>query len=300
MAIACRSFHAVNPRFLLALAVVLLAALGGQAAVVDPDVKQYGVGKSRRFMQTGPGTVTFADFTFEAFVELKPGGALQSATLLGPFVGGTQILALRTDEAGFEAAAFTGDPTTAKSNLNASYPDSTPGNIATNYSLTFVTGANATYSASFSLTGDAYPATTPIFTLDNGSWNNGAYLLDPAQATNFGWALPDFNAATDIVRFEIQPRAGGSELVEQQFQGSNPGGYTVGAGLLTPGVEYVGELIFARLVDTNTSTVPGAQGFAFYVLETSFNFVAIPEPPVYVLLVLGLGVVARTLRRRRA
>jgi hypothetical protein len=290
----------VNPRFITAWAVFLLAALDGQAAVVDPDVKQYGVGKSKAYVQTGPGTVTFANFTFEAFVELKPGGTLQSATLLGPLVGGTQILTIHTDDAAFESAAFTGDPTIAKSNLNASYPNSTPGNAATNYSLTFVTGANATYSASFSLTGDAYAATIPLFTLDNGSWNNGAYLLDPAQATNFGWALPDYNAATDIVRFEIQPKTGGSELVEQQFQGSNPGGYTVGAGLLTPGVEYVGELIFARLVDINTSTVPGVQGFAFYAIETNFNFVAIPEPPACALLVLGLGLVARTLRRRRA
>lgn len=288
------------PRLIPASVVFLLAALGAQAVIVDdPNIRQYGVGKRKGYVQTGPGQVAFANFTFEAFVDLKPGGSVLLATLQGPLLGGTQTLSITQDGVEYQSVQFTGDPTTAKGNLNGNFSDSTPGNAGTNYSLSFTTGANAVYSASFSLTGETYATTAPTFTLDNGSWNNGIYVLDPTQATHFGWAFSDYNAATDIVLFNVKPKTGGSELVEQQFQGNNPGGYTVNANQLTPGGQYIGELTFARLVDTSTTTVPGAQGFAFYALETSFEFTAIPEPSTYVLLMLGFGLVGRAVRRRR-
>lgn len=287
------------PRCIQLLAVFLFAALGAHAVIVDdPDIRQYGVGKRKGYVQSGPGVVTFSDFTFEAFVDLKPNGTLQSASLQGPLLGGTQTLTINSDGADYQSAQFTGDPTTAKGNLNGNFSDSTPGNAGTNYSLSFTTGSNNAYSASFGLTGDTYATTVPTFTLDNGSWNNGIYVIDPAQMTNFGWAFTDYNAATDIVLFNIRPKAGGNKIIDQEFQGSNPGGYSVGANQLTLGTEYVGELTYARLVDSNTTTVPGAKGFAYYALETSFNFVAVPEPPVYALLALGLGLVIRTVRRR--
>ncbi len=270
----------------------------GAAQVSDPNVLQYGVGKNRTHLQTGPGQTAFTSFTFQAFIDLRPDGVLTSAVLQGPLLGGVQSLSLHSTGANFESAQFTGEPTTAKGNLNGNFADSTPGNAGTNYSLVFTTVPGTTYSVGFSLAGDNYPEDIPQFTLDNGQWTEGGYQLDAGQTVNFGWAFPGYNAATDMVVFRVRP-AGGDEILRQQFQGSHPGGFAVTAGTFAPGTAYVAELGFARVVASNPNAVAGAQGVAFYALQTNLTFTAVPEPSTYALLALGLGVVLLPVLRRR-
>jgi hypothetical protein len=289
----------MHPRALIAGLLFLASCTSGWAVIVtDPDIKDYWVGKLKSYTQTGPGGPTFTDFTFQASVDLKPGGSLTLATLQGPLLGGAQPLAILSDYAEYKSASFSGEPTTAKGNLNGNFADSTPGNAGTNYRLNLTTGSAAVYSVSLSLAGDRYPATTPLFTLDNGVWSNGLYYLNVGQTTNLGWSFADYNAATDVVVFSIHPKDQGAELVDLQFRGSQPGGYALNGNLLIPGAHYIAQLGFARVVDSPT-TIPGVEGFAFYGVETSFEFVAIPEPSTYALLALGLAMVGVSVARRR-
>lgn len=271
--------------------------------IVDPDVAQYGVGKTNGYTQSGPSTTTFQSFTFNAFVDQRAGGNLVGAVLQGPLLGGTQTLTLNAEGADFNSISFTGVPVTAKNNLNGNFSDSTPGNAGTNYRLKIDTsGAGSPdYDVSFSLAGDLYPADIPLFTLDNGAWIGGTYYADTVHnATQLSWSFPTYNSSTDVILLKIEPAAGGAEIVDEQFKGAFTGGFTLSQGLLTAGTEYKVQLTFARLVDQDTTTVPGVQGVAFYATETTFSFVAVPEPSTYVLLLLGLGSVWISIRRRRS
>jgi len=283
---------------------IVLALLGvvvTSAQVTFPGVDQYGVGKRKGYTQTGPTQGTFTDFTFEAFIDFKIGAdvTLNSATLQGPLLGGTQTLSIGSSGANFTSVEFTGEPTNAKGNLNNKFEDSSPGNGNKTYDLSFeITDGETTsaYTVNFPLSGDAYPLDVPTVTLNNGSWLNGVFQLDSTQSTSFGWAFSNYSSSTDVIIFNVK-QANGNSVVEQQFQGSNPGGYTILANVFTPGVQYIGELTFARLVANDTTSVSGAQGVAFYALETTFNFQAVPEPSTYIL--LGLGSVLLFMRRQR-
>lgn len=289
----------MRPRAILSCLVFLAAALAARAVIVtDPNVLQYGVGKLKVYTQSGPTTLTFSEFTFQAFVDLRPGGTLTAATLQGPLLGGTQNLTISPDGAEYQSVKFSGEPTTAKGNLNGNFADSTPGNAGTNYTLGITTVPGTSYSVSFSLAGDQYAATTPLFTLDNGTWDNGLYRVNAGATTNFGWSFADYNSATDVIVFSIRLKDADGDLVDLQFQNSNPGGFALDGSLLVPGTHYIAQVGFARVVDSPT-TIPGAQGVAFYGVETAFEFVAIPEPSTYALLALGLGVVGLTVWRRR-
>lgn len=289
----------MHPRALLPVLLFLATAVVSRAVIIsDPNILQYGVGKLKGYVQTGPGTVTFTDFTFQAFVDLRPGGTLTAATLQGPLLGGTQTLTIHPDGAEYQSVKFSGEPTTAKGNLNGNFADSTPGNAGSNYTLDITTVPGTSYSVSFGLSGDQYVSAPPLFTLDNGTWSNGLYLLNLAQPTNIGWSFAGYNSTTDVVLLTIRPKEGGDRIVDLQFQGSQPGGYALDGSQLLHGAHYIAQLGFARVVDSPTG-IPGAQGVAFYSMETSFEFVAVPEPSTYALLALGLGVIGVAQWRRR-
>lgn len=284
-----------------AIFLLLLSPLAGQV-VLDQNIDQFGVGKRQAFVQSGPGSqqVAFTEFTFEAFIDLEQGGALTAATLQGPLLGGTQILSIDSFGSEYSSAQYTGDPTTAKGNLNGHFANSTPGNSGTNYTLNFTTDPQLSYSVSFSLAGDQYVEDTPLLTINNGAWQNATYVVaSTGEQTMFGWTFNDYNASTDVVLFSIRPTQGGVELVDVKFQGTNPGGYTVPANLFSAGTDYTVELTFARIVDNPTAQGLDAVGVAFYAVETSLALQAVPEPSTYALLGTGLAAVLIWSWRRR-
>jgi len=274
---------------------ILLALCGlatVNAQVSEPNIAQYGLGKSRGFVQTAPGTVTPDSFTFSVFIDATSGGLINGGKIYGPItsflgVNGPQSLNLHAGGADFESTVYLD-----QGSLDTDFPNDNSGNYVLKIDSGPAGGALSggfDYAVSFMLGGDAYVADVPTLAINNGSWMGGSFVLDVNNPTSFGWGFPSYNAATDVVLFSIRPQGGGDSLVNLQFQGSNPGGYTVSAGFLTSGQLYEGQLTFARIVDSPTA-VPGVMGVAFYAMETSFDFQAIPEPSTFVLFALGLGV----------
>ena len=283
----------------LSLALCGLATVNAQ--VTDPDIAQYGLGKSRRYVQTPPATVTPHRFAFSAFVDATTGGMINGGKLYGPLssflgVNGPQSLNLHAGGADFESTVYLD-----QGSLDTDFPNDNSGNYVLKIDAGTAGGALSggfDYAVSFMLGGDAYAADVPTLAINNGFWTDGNFVTDVNSPTSFGWTFTSYNAATDVVLFSIRPQGGGENLVNLQFQGSNPGGFTVNAGLLTSGQIYEGQLTFARIVD-NPTDVPGVMGVAFYAMETSFAIQAIPEPSTYALFALGLGVVGWSRWRRR-
>lgn len=285
----------------LRISLALCGLITVNAQVSEPNIVQYGLGKSRGYVQTAPGTVSPDSFTFSAFVDASTGGMINGGKIYGPLssflgVNGPQLLNLHAGGADFESTTYLD-----QGSLDTDFPNDNSGNYVLKIDTGTAGGALSggfDYAVSFMLGGDAYAAEVPTLAINNGFWLGGNFLTDVNSPTSFGWTFSSYNAATDVVLFSIRPQGGGENLVDLQFQGSNPGGYTVNAGLLTSGQMYEGQLTFARIVDSPTD-VPGVMGVAFYAMETSFAIQAIPEPSTYVLLALGLGVVGWSRWRRR-
>lgn len=275
------------------------------AQSADPDVRQYGVGKTHTYTQTGPTTVTPTSYTFEAFIDATANGTVNQALVQGPLSGyfdthGPQSLSVYDSGAEFRVTGYLD-----QNALDLAFPNDSSGN----YKLYVDTGAlggsishggaQYDYAVSFDLGGDAYVPDIPTLTANNGAWQGGTYVVAATgEATSFGWTFTDFDAATDVVLFSIRPANGGDDVLNLQFQGSNPGGYTLAANLLTPGVDYTGQLSFARIVD-NPADIPGASGVAYYAVQTTFEIQAVPEPSTYALFAAGLGIVGIAAWRRR-
>lgn len=275
-------------------------------ATTTSGVTQYGIGKQQAYTQSGPGSanVVFNDFTFEAFINLNSSATLTLAELQGPLLGGTQSLTINSSGGEYHSADFTGTASNAQANLNSHFANSTPGNSGTNYTLSFTTtNPGAAYGVTFSLVGDQYVTAIPEVTINNGGWTNGTYVVAATgEQTMFGWTFGDYNSQTDVILFSIRETNTGNDVVQQQFQGTYTGGFTVAANTLNAGTDYTGTVTFARIVDSDTTTVPGASGYGFYATETSFAIQAVPEPSTYALLGLGalvLVVWQRRISRRR-
>jgi hypothetical protein len=120
------------------------------------------------------------------------------------------------------------------------------------------------------------------------------------QSTHFGWSFSDFNSETDVILFSIRPTTGGgSDVVRLQFRESDPTGYTISPNLFQAGVDYTGQLTFARIVD-NPDDITDVSGVAFFSMETTFNIQAVPEPSTYAMMGFGLLGIVFWMRRRAA
>lgn len=288
-------------RLISAVSILLVFGISARAQV-HLDILQYGVGKTKNHVQVGPGAPEFADFTFNAFVDLREGGALAGAVLKGPLVGGQQALTLNSGGLDYTSASFNGEPTTAKGNLNSNFKNTDHQDPNTRYRLQIDVGTpsgSPEFDVILDLVGDSYADAAPVFVLDNGDWTAGTYFVDGDSVTNFGWNLASYNAETDIVLFDVKS-AGGATILDEQFRGTQPGGFSLAANSLTMGESYTVRLAHARVVSQDIASIPGALGVAFYAVETTLNIQVIPEPSTYGLLGLGLIAVLLPMLRRRA
>lgn len=286
----------------LFLIVIGLSFSVGSAQVVDPNIAQYGLGRTHGYLQTDSTTVTPYSFSFRAFVDATAGGVINKARISGPPIGsfygvsGPQDLNVYSGGAEIEYTSTLADASLSD------FPNLPAGNFTLKIDDGVLGGpispGGYDYSAQLAIGVDAYVADIPTFSIDNGSWSGGSFAVDVTNPTTFSWSFPTFDSSTDMVFFSITAQ-NGDEVVKMQFpQGTNPGSFLLNAGMLTFGESYVGQLTFAHIVDISTD-IPGVFGFAYYATETTVLLQSVPEPSTYALLVLGLGVVLLQVRRRR-
>lgn len=234
----------------LSLSAAVLAASGVSWA----GVTSYGLFKGRNQIQTGPGTLAenpdgegYGVFAFIATAgpdELTLGQANLPGRLFPIFLG-------TGDD---PAAAIHEQFYPSKPELDADIP-----NGSVNFLIIDADFANL--NATLSISGDAYPAASPISNFA------AAQTIDAAQPFTLQWTAPAGLTATDYVVVSLQNADGEISRSPMPWQAGALAGtttsFTIPAGTLT-GDELEANLTFVKVTGRDTAAIAGAAGLTGY------------------------------------
>lgn len=111
----------------------------------------------------------------------------------------------------------------------------------------------------------AYP-TTPRLTVAVGDWQSNVLVLNPALDYTFVWGAFANAQAADLIQFAIR----GSSVNLAPFPATQTS-YTLPAGTLQPGTDYVCDLAFIRVAGITTGDTNIGPGYATLVKDTGFT-----------------------------
>jgi len=264
---------------LICLASLLLAALTASAA----DASYYVVTKGKVYNQAnaaGPvpknnvarflATVglTQINSVTNATVQFLPSGALNPLTVGGG--GGPGGQDSLTYQQKFTSQSF----------LDAAFPDG-------NYQLVIHTVNDGTKNPTLGVTGDKYPnapfITNPFDTNYNIMGFNAVVVSNPAAPFTLTWQPLSGGTVNDYIQVQLSALQGGNLLLATP----NPGeagalngtakSLVIQSNALPSGTVVVGALIFAKLVQTNSTAYAGVPGYAAYDTGTTFGMVTLAE-----------------------
>jgi hypothetical protein len=260
-------------RLPLALAsLVLVAAASAHGA----DVSYYLVSKAMGFNQnTSAGPVPKGNparfFTqvalsqtnsaTNATVQFLPSGSVIPLTLS---VGGKAGV---LDTFSFQAKFA------SQSALDAAYPNG-------NYQMIIHAVHDGTKSSTLALNGNGYPASEPFITNPFDTNFSAVVVTNPAAPFTLTWAPLTGGTSNDFLQVTL---ANGSTIIQTPAPGQ-PGALNgtatslvLPANALPSGLGSLGSLVFAKVVQLNSTAYPGVPGFAAYYAQTDFGVVALAE-----------------------
>jgi hypothetical protein len=272
-------------RSLMAIAGALVAT----ALMSGQTINDFMVGKIYDGSQTSGSGSSFASPGYGIFTEVMGTGLSGTYTVATP--GGTVTSPLtltgNASERQYEVASTYADV----SALNAAYA---------NGDYTFaIPASGGPFSPTLSLTGDAFPNTFSITGLTNGTWSGGNLVFNPGQSLTLTFdSFSGMVNGTDRIFFNADT---GYEI-ETSVAGTTSFLVPANSISLSAGQTTSAELVFAKVVDFDNTTISGASGMAVYATIVSITLQAIPEPSTYAAIfgTLALAGVAMHRRRRTA
>jgi hypothetical protein len=253
----------------LTLLAVFLAA--GSLTAEGADVAYYLVAKGMEYRQTGSALpspkgnparftaqvgLSAANTATNATVQSLPSGTVTALTL---GVGGHAGV---NDTFGFQAKFAT------QSLLDTSYPNGS-------YQLVVHTVHDGVKTLALALNGNAYPSTAPHLTNAVDPTYNIVIVTNPAAAYTLTWSPFIGGTVNDFVQVTLYDSVGNPLL-----QTPNPGqpgalngtavSLVIAANTLPSGALVGGTLVFAHPVQVDSTSYPGATGFAGYYTSTDF------------------------------
>lgn len=261
------------------------ASLTTASNVVNVDVRNYAVRKGRQFVQTSanaPSPLPAAPYLAEVAVLANNSNAVAGATVQRPTGSAS---ALTTQDGGLSFQWSHGF--TNQISLETAFPDGT-------YHLTLLTLDDGTKNLPLTLAGDTYPPVPQI------SDFAAAQAIDAASDFTLTWD-PLLDNPTNII-VELSVRDSTGHLVFQSPQIGQTGLLTgantalvIPANTLAAGQHYSATLRFEQGT-LDTTSYPGATGFAGYFEATTFTLVTqpgtvIPAPSLLIPVPLADGTI---------
>lgn len=252
------------------------SVIGVGAPVLAQDVSIMGIVKGVAHQQTGQTTVVLRSnpYQLEAFVDLSASGSVLTATVTPT---GRTAAPLADDGEGWELFS----EFSSQAALDAAFPN---GNFTFN-----LTGKNdGARSVVVLVTGDAYPS---VPTLNNF---NNLRSVTAATPLTLSWLPFTGGTAMDFAQVEISRSNG--EFEDTVFETTGPGqpgslngthtSVIIPAGTLATGQTYKGRLLFAKIVEMDTTSYgQGVPAIGAYFRETEFSLTTVgsadTEPPQF-------------------
>ncbi len=260
----------------LTLVAVFLAV--GSLTVGGADVSYYLVAKSMQYRQTGSALpspkgnparfdaqvgLSAANTATNATVQFLPGGTVNALTL---GVGGHAGV---NDTLGFEAKF------TTQALLDTSYPNGS-------YQLVVHTVHDGVKTLALALNGNAYPSGVPHLTNPVDPTYNIVVVSNPAAPFTLTWAPLTGGTVNDFVQVTLYDSLG-TPLLQTPSPGQagalngTSTSLVVPANTLPPGALAGGIVVFARVVQADATSYPGALGIAAYFTSTDIVLATFAE-----------------------
>lgn len=236
------------------------------------DVSFYGVAKEKLFLQSNASAPTLASggaFRFSCFVDSTAPNLIFGATLGLPS-GGSVILSPDGSESWFFEAQFD-----SASQMNATYTAGT-------YNLTVESENDDISFAQLDMPTDAYPGAPFVTNFV------AAQSIDADADFTLRWSGFLTGTTSDFIQVEIRDPVNDSAVFRSVSQPGGPGALNgtdtsivIPGGTLVAGQTYDGQIFFAKLVASDMTSIPGAQGVLAFLARTTFTVQAgAPNTPV--------------------
>jgi hypothetical protein len=263
---------------LIWLASLLLATLPASGA----DVSNYTLAKGKVYNQANAaGPVPKNNVArFFATVDLTQTNSVTNATVqylpsgtVNPLTAGSGGGPGAQDSLSYQAKFA------SQSLLDAALPDGS-------YKLVIQTVHDGTKSATLGLTGDNYPNAPTITNLFDTNYNvqgfNAVVVSNPAAPFILTWAPFSGGTVNDYIQVQLSDLQG-----NLFFESPNPGetgalngtakSLVIQPKTLPSSTTVVGNLLFAKLVQSNLTAYAGVPGYSAYLTGTTFGMVTLPE-----------------------
>lgn len=249
------------------------------AATPGPDVAEIFLLKSQSFEQTTGGVISQENYEFEAFGDLNVMNGILSGSITLPAPGSAVVY----PDNDFYGTTFDSSAGyAAKADLDRFFPNGS-------YAISLNTAHDGAKNVTLNFPADTYPNTPTL--VDIGPLQT----VDPTQLLTVTWG--QFDGADDNGTFFIQlyvSTSSGDDVYESPSEGE-PGALTgtsisvvIPANTFSPGRNYEGELVFARIVDQDDSSYDGATFGAAFARVTKFE-IQTTGTPIQPLLALVPG-----------
>ncbi len=163
----------------------------------------------------------------------------------------------------------------SQSVLDTAYPNG-------NYQMVIKTVHDGTKTLTLALNGDAYPSSAPYVTSPYDTNFSAVLVTNPAVPFKLTWAPLTGGTVTDFVQVALVDLQGNPVL--RTPAPGQPGALNgtatslvIPANTMPSGSPIGGSLVFAKIVQTNSSGYPGVPGYAAYYAGTSFGMVTLAE-----------------------
>lgn len=270
--------------------VIAAACLSMGSFLVAPrlaqaNVSYYSLFKDAHYTQTSSAEPTAPDYYyFSAPLYVQNVGDITGATITTPVTGAINSLTeLGATSDGIEWQ-YQPSSFSTQAGLDASYPNGI-------YTYTADT-ASGSYSVPLALSGDFYSPTVPYLT---GSSYTALQNANAGQQTTITWNPISLSsgANTDFVYLGLFDSTTNSALSIGGNLGTSTTSLVIPAGTFSPGDNYELNLYFTERSQNTPTGLPGVFGgatsLAGYDRQTSVSFTAVPEPPVWILLIGAIG-----------